>query len=54
MKLLLQRLIYIIITIIWSLLLMTLILPVFLFLITGIRWGEVLDYSFYKIFGYDY
>lgn len=54
MKLFLQRLLYVIISIIWSLLLITLVLPVFLFLTTGLRWGEVLDYSFYKIFGYDY
>jgi len=54
MKLFLQRLLYIIISFIWSLLLITLVLPVFLFLITGLRWGEVLDYSYYKIFGHDY
>jgi len=52
MKLLLQRLLYIIITIIWSLLLMTLVLPVFLFFTTGTRWGELLDYAYYKIFGH--
>jgi hypothetical protein len=54
MKLFLQRLLYVIISIIWSLLLITLVLPVVLFLITGLKWGEVLDYSFYKIFGHDY
>jgi hypothetical protein len=54
MKLLFQRLLYIIISFIWSLLLITLVLPVFLFLTTGLKWGEVLDYSYYKIFGHDY
>ena len=54
MKLFFQRLLYIIISFIWSLLLITLVFPVFLFLTTGIRWGEVLDYSYYKIFGHDY
>lgn len=54
MKLFSQRLLYVIISIIWSLLLITLVLPVFLFLITGLTWGEVLDYSYYKIFGHDY
>ena len=54
MKLFSQRLLYVIISIIWSLLLITLVLPVFLFLTTGVRWNEVLDYSYYKIFGHDY
>lgn len=54
MKLFFQRLLYIIISAIWSLLLITLVLPIILFLTTGLRWGEVLDYSYYKIFGHDY
>ena len=54
MKLFSQHLLYIIISFIWSLLLITLVLPVFLFLTTGLKWGEVLDYSYYKIFGHDY
>ena len=54
MKLLLQRSLYLLISIIWSLLLITFIIPAFLFLTTGLKWGDVLDYSYYKIFGHDY
>ena len=54
MKTFTKRLLYIIVSIIWSLLLITFFIPAFLFLVTGLRWGEVLDFSHEIIFGYDY
>jgi hypothetical protein len=54
MKTLAKRFLYMIISLLWSLLLITFVIPAFLFLVTGIRWGEVLDYSHEKLFGYDY
>jgi len=54
MTLFLKRLLYVVISILWSLILLTFITPFFIFLITGIRWGEVLEYSHDKLFGYGY
>ena len=54
MKLLAKRLLFLFISTVWSLLLITFFIPAFLFLVTGLRWGEVIDYSYDKLFGYDY
>ena len=54
MNLFTRRLLFILISIIWSLLLITFFIPALLFLVTGLRWGEVIDYSHEKLFGYDY
>lgn len=48
-----RRLLYILISFIWSVLLITFIVPTLLFLTTGLRWGKLIDFAYDKLFGYD-
>lgn len=45
MKKITKKFLYILIHILWSVLLLTLVIPILLFLITGIRWIEIIEFA---------
>jgi hypothetical protein len=48
-----RRIVYILIVVMWTFLLVTFIIPTILFLTTGLRWTIVIDFIYYKLFGYE-